>query len=123
MILLGLAGPPGAGKRTVAEYLRDRRGFMRVFGTAIGAMRAFCSMPGVVVLDVTRDYEAEYIRHRGGQIWLIQRPGCLTRAGAAYFSIMPHGSDRGLLNDGPLAALYNRVDKLLDDLAEQAPAT
>lgn len=120
MMLIGLAGPPGTGKRTVADYLRDRRGFARVFGTAAGALRAFHSTPGIVVVDVTRDNEAEYIRHRG-QMWLIQRPGHLMRAGDTYYAgIVPHSTDRGLLNDGPLDALYNRVDKLLDDLADQA---
>lgn len=120
MILIGLAGPPGAGKNTVAAYL-GRHGFIRwSFGASIERhkyLRANGSIGAVAELD--SDENAGLIREQGGQAWLIQRPSYLTHAGDAYRGITPQSADRDLLNDGPIAALYNRVDKLLDELADE----
>lgn len=118
MIIIGLAGPPCAGKATVARYLIDRHHFGRAYpGTLAALCLAFNAR--AVFQNVLYDDTAELIR-ANGQIWLIQRPGYLTRAGDAYKGITPAAADRGLLNDGPIQALYNRVDRLLDDLQDQA---
>jgi hypothetical protein len=120
MMLIGLAGPPGAGKRTIGVHLMLHYGFVRTFRRVPSAFFRERNASSIVVLDLVEDCEADYLRNAGGQVWLVQRPGYLTRAGDAYHGIMVHSSDRGLLNDGPVAALYNRVDKLLDDLQDQA---
>ena len=80
-------------------------------------------VPGVVVSDVRFENEAQFIRCQGGQVWHIQRPGIAgVRAHASERGIVPEGADRGLLNDGPLAALCNRVDRLIDDLEDAREA-
>lgn len=133
MILIGLAGPPGAGRSTVAMRLSHGHSFQRLlfrgpnlereetwqqqYGERFEFHRAR-KTPGVV-LNVQSNAEAEFIRNQGGQIWLLQRRGYLTRAGDSYIGIVPQAPDRGLLNDGPIAALYNRVDRLLDDLVDE----
>ncbi len=118
MILIGLVGPPGVGKKTVGEYLHQLHDFIRAHNTVPSAfVRANIGMD-MVVIDIVSNGEADAIRNAGGQIWLLQRPGYLTRGGDAYRGITPAADDRGLLNDGPLAALYARVDELLEDLQE-----
>jgi hypothetical protein len=119
MILVGLAGPSGVGKATVAAYLFRRHNFVRYLQNVPATFVRDRVGDRIVVVDLRFDPEADYLRNGGGQVWLLQRPGYLTRAGDAYRGITPKAADRGLLNDGPIEALYNRVDKLLDDLAEQ----
>lgn len=118
MNLIGLAGPPGVGKNTIGDYLRERRGYIRAWRTVPSAnVRGQLDRP-IVVIDLLHNFEAYALRAAGGQIWLVQRPGYLVRAGALYQGITPDAADRGLLNDGPIAALYNRVEKLLIDLQD-----
>lgn len=123
MILIALSGPPGAGKRTVADYLCHTYQFERVFaaeniGAALRWAAATCS-PGVVFDDLRLNAEAEAVRAQGGQVWHLQRPGYLTRAGDPATELLPAGPDRGLVNAGPIAALHNRVDRLIEDLVDR----
>jgi hypothetical protein len=114
VILIGLAGPLYAGKRSVALYLRARHAFERVyfFQNLCGRLRT-SNAPGIVFDDMRFDYEAIAIRAAGGQIWLLQRPGYLTRTGDPVIGITPRDTDRGIVNDGTLEALCARVDALL----------
>lgn len=135
MKLIGLAGPPGAGKETIGAYLA-RSGFIRwSFGEPIpgheylrATLALRCIQPlrnndaAGAVVELESDEDAALIREQGGQVWLIQRPGYLTRAGSPYKGIAPRDTDRGLLNDGPLVALYDRVDELLGELEANGAA-
>jgi hypothetical protein len=78
--------------------------------------------PGVVITDVRFGNEANFVRGQGGQVWHIQRPGTpAVRAHSSEIGVAVLGCDRGLLNDGPIAALCNRVDRLIDDLTDPMP--
>lgn len=136
MIAIGIAGPPGAGKRTVAAWLEQRHGFAPwSFGPVItrfehlrdqlahGCLRHLEAMgvPGAVC-EVVDNEEAGFIRARGGQIWLVQRPGFLTRAGSHYKGLCPMDGDRGIFNDGGRDELRARVDFLVAALTAAAGA-
>lgn len=113
MIVIGLAGPRCAGKATVARYLIDRHHFGRAYpGTLASICLAFNAR--AVFANVVDDDAAELIR-ANGQIWLIQRPGYLSRAGDGYCGIAQAPADRGLLNDGSIEALFDRVDRLIGE--------
>lgn len=114
VILIGLAGPYGVGKRTIAMYLHAQYGFDRVlFYQNIGHALRKSNAPGIAFDDVFFDYEATAIRAAGGQIWLVQRPNYLTRAGDPWQGITTADPDRGIVNDGSIEALYRRADTLL----------
>lgn len=118
MMLIGLAGPPGAGKRTVADYLHARHTFVRLaLDIPIGGpddIRLLQHAYNVdAVVQIHSDAEADYIRGAGGEVWLIQRPGHLTRDGDAYRGILPRAEDLGILNDGTLDDLQEFVDALI----------
>ena len=116
MKLIGLAGPPGSGKRTVADILCDAHDFY-LLPYLSNIPHAQASRDSFVFIPVQDDDQARTIRAAGGQIWLIQRPGYLTRTGAPYKGISVGGVDRGIYNDGSLAALHLRVIALLGDMA------
>ena len=118
LTLLGLAGPPGAGKNTIGHYLFTRHDFARCWRRVPSvSVREHIRRP-IVVIDITDEAEAAYLRNTGGQIWLIQRPGALTVTGSAYKGIMPHRTDRGILNDGTLGELRAYIDMLLAELQQ-----
>lgn len=117
MILIGLAGPRCAGKKTIAKYLAARHAFERVyFHQNIGHALRTSAAAGVVYDDVCFDYEAISLRAAGGRIWLVQRPGFLSRPGDPVIGVSTREPDRGVVNDGTLDALYARVDLLLGAL-------
>ena len=119
MMLIGLAGPVGVGKKTAAAYLHGQYGFERVcfFETIAHVLRT--TRAWIVFDNLRVDYEAESIRSAGGQVWHIQRPFYLARQSDTYKGIEPKGPDRGLLNDGPVHAFYNRIDRLIEDLLDK----
>ena len=177
--LIGLAGKAGAGKDTVADYLWEKEGAIKiafadalraagtsifgldprnfldrdlkeaeveywgmtprrmlqllgteatkpVFGDDIWLKRWFLSYSAVrdtdhvVVPDVRFDVEAEAIRHLGGTIVHIVRPGAgLSGAAGEHASeagIELQDGDLYLLNDGTTYDLGNKVDELWETI-------
>lgn len=173
--LIGLAGKAGAGKDTVADYLWEKEGAIKiafadalraagtsifglglinfldrdlkeaeveywgmtprrmlqllgteatkpVFGDDIWLKRWFLSYSAVrdtdhvVVPDVRFDVEAEAIRHLGGTIVHIVRPGAglsgATGEHASEAGIELQDGDLYLLNDGTTYDLGDKVDQL-----------
>ena len=177
--LIGLAGKAGAGKDTVADYLWEKEGAIKiafadalraagtsifdldprnfldrdlkeaeveywgmtprrmlqllgteatkpVFGDDIWLKRWFLSYSAVrdtdhvVVPDVRFDVEAEAIRHLGGTIVHIVRPGAglsgATGEHASEAGIELQDGDLYLLNDGTTYDLGNKVDELWETI-------
>jgi len=133
--LIGLAGKAGAGKDTVADYLWEKEGAIKIafadalraaatsiFGDDIWLKRWFLSYSAVrdtdhvVVPDVRFDVEAEAIRHLGGTIVHIVRPGAgLSGAASGHSSeagIELRNGDMYLSNRGSVEDLRHKVDEL-----------
>jgi hypothetical protein len=79
------------------------------------AMRRASERERVVITDVRFENEAEAIRHAGGQVWLVERPGA-GLAGAAG----GHSSEAGI--PGHLVNQVVRNIGTLDDLEEAVNA-
>ncbi|MCV6612896.1 MAG: hypothetical protein OIF55_19240 [Amphritea sp.] len=81
MKLIGLTGPAGCGKNTVAEMLsRGDRGFhrsirVRELSALDGYLSELPSTEYVVFSDVDTEEAATWLRERGGVIVHIVRPG------------------------------------------------
>lgn len=137
--LIGLAGKAGAGKDTVADYLWEKEGAIKIafadalraaatsiFGDDIWLKRWFLSYSAVqdtdhvVVPDVRFDVEAEAIRHLGGTIIHIVRPGVgLDGDSATHVSeagIEFRFGDMHLSNSGSVEELHHKVDRLWETI-------
>lgn len=160
--LIGLAGKAGAGKDTVADYLWEKEGAIKIafadalrsaatsifglgpvnfidrelketvvdywgIGDNIWLKRWFLSYSAVrdtdhvVVPDVRFDVEAEAIRHLGGTIIHIVRPGtALSGAAAQHASeagVTPRADgDMYLSNSGSVEELRHKVDELWETI-------
>lgn len=133
--LIGLAGKAGAGKDTVADYLWEKEGAIKIafadalraaatsiFGDDIWLKRWFLSYSAVqdtdhvVVPDVRFDVEADAIRNLGGTIIHIVRPGTgLSGAASEHSSeagIELRNGDMYLSNSGSIEELHHKVDEL-----------
>ncbi len=110
-----------------AKQLPDVRRLLQRFGTEVGremwgpsfwVERAVAGVaPGslVVFTDVRFPNEAEGVRALGGRVVEIRRPGAgLAGATATHASeAMAFQADRVLVNDGTVAELHARVDRLM----------
>jgi len=81
-------------------------------------------VPGVVASDVRFENEAEFLRAQGGQIWHIWRLGVKpVREHVSEAGLIPADADRGIVNDGTIEAMFQRVDKLVEVLEVRARRT
>ena len=90
--LIGLVGPAGAGKDTVAELIHD--------------MSRSC----FVIVDVRTEPEVDAIHAQGGVIWRVERPGVApVREHVSESGTATIRSDCVILNDGTLDELRAQV--------------
>lgn len=146
MILIGLAGRPKCGRTTITRYLVEQCGFAEIpivppavspqqrmtlsadilavwhrYASRLINLELRLAFPGVVVPDLERDEEADWLRSLGGAVWFVARPGYLTAGPPDWRGITPTPDDRGLINDGTIADLVAHVDNLVDQ-AHALPA-
>lgn len=173
-MIIGLTGPAGSGKDTVADWLEVRHGFSRIaladpirkglcamfdlpmhvfkpgikeqiipsigksprelmqtLGTEWGrdmvardiwlrmaSRKIAAALPRIVVTDIRKEDEAQWLRGYGGGIWRIHRS---TRK-----AVRPHTSESGAIsispddlaipNDGSIDDLFSVIDDVLDGI-------
>lgn len=120
--LIGLAGRPGAGKRTVLRILCDYHAFAHIlpagadiahtliddFIAQIEAIAGRYHYSGTVI-EIPDEYLASFVRARGGTVWHLLRPV----PGGPGSGIAAQPGDRTLDNTGTLDQLEITVDHVL----------
>ena len=122
----------GAAKADVLPWLgKSPRELMQLLGTEWGRdmvhpqlwlmlaeqhLQALASfhdeLPGVVLSDVRFDNEADWVRHKGGVIFHISRPGFHGANGhASECGVRHRPGDYVIDNNGTLAELFAQVDR------------
>lgn len=133
MPLIGLAGRPGAGKRTVARILCEVQAFVQIPDRGRWLDRRQVQddlirlrdtaermhIDGVVIARIDNDNHAHWLRGLGGSVWHIIGRGRLlplwrlTDPGRPASGITPQPGDRTLPNTDSLDHLAAWIDFLL----------
>jgi hypothetical protein len=128
-LLIGLAGPAESGKKTVAGYLAEIHGLVRItlpaplFGplqvaerklAELRAAPAHLHIIGAVVTNLHFEHEADWLRAQGGVVWHLFRPSAGHTATAV--GVHQHPGDSLIWNNGTRLELCDQVSEIADRL-------
>lgn len=109
MQIIGLTGPAGAGKRTVAKHISAAYGYV-VTGFATLRLAPGFFGPGAVATDITTPEQAAWIRERG---ILIHLERALAPAPVSPIPFSTAHGDMLIKNNHTIEDLYEIIDVLM----------